>query len=95
MAKLLLTKNFNTGTWQEGCGCGGKKKIDHPLLPNTKEIFLHITGHAVGPVTGIKYETYPNTTSLNIDEQDADAWLASGEAVPPILGWKGYKTRES
>lgn len=94
MAPTLLTYSHATGAWQEGCGCGGKAKIDHATLPNTKPIFLK-SSVTVGPVTGIKYQTYPNTTSLNIDTADAEAWIASGDAVEPIQGWKGFMTRET
>lgn len=89
----LLTFNVQTGFYEEGCGCGGKAKKQHTLLPDTKPIYFKGNGEAIGPVTGIKYRIYPNTTSLNIATADADAWLADGTAVPPIAGWKGFKTR--
>lgn len=94
MAQTLLDYNQATLSWTKGCGCGGKQKETIALLPDTRPVFIQKNGRITGPVTGIEYVIYPNTTSLNIATADAEFWLASGDAKEPINGWKGHLTRE-
>lgn len=94
MAKnALLTYDANQDAWLEGCGCGGKKRIPHPLMANTTPTFISHDGFLKGPVTGNDYFIVPNTTSLNIDTRDVEAWALAKIAKPVVIGFKGHETR--
>ncbi len=81
------------GQWVEGCGCGGKpiKTIESP--PNSKSVLLRLVGTHVGPVSGITYNMMPHQVAIDIDQRDADHWLASGVAHQPVQGQKGRTAR--
>jgi len=95
MSNPLLTYDANQDAWMEGCGCGGKKRIPHPMMANTKPTFIQFNGIMKGPVTGNSYSIQSNTTSLNIDVRDVEAWEAQGIAKPVVLGFKGHETRKA
>lgn len=75
------------------CGCGGKPKVEVKAPANSKAILIKSVEKMTGPVTGIEYAPKPHQTSIDVDAADADVWLKSGVAKPPLPGYRGRLTR--
>lgn len=92
MAQELLTRK-STG-WYKGCGCGQKAGDLVKPPEGSQELFIAHQGALTGPITGIEYVIVPNTTSIDIDPQDAKAFKAQGIAMDARQGMKGALTRK-
>lgn len=79
---------YEDGVWKAGCGCGGKPKTKVTIPENSVALQVFKNGQITGPVSGLKYNLMPGDIAIDIDQADADFWLAEGTAK----AWNGQNS---
>lgn len=87
-----LTKKSD-GFYYKGCGCGNKVGDRVIPPPDSVDVYIPTAGTITGPVTGIQYQIYPLSISIDIDAKDADVWRTNGIIKAAPVGLKGRLTR--